>query len=416
MDRADTAYDNEQWSEALTRYEEAFSDRGDGEVPPAAYARAARAATRAGNFSLAERYYHRALRNNAGPDVVKELAEFYLKTSKYNKAARILRSLLDSDLPKQPIYNNLGTALMYGGAPLDAESYLLVAQQMRPRDPYPYINLGLLYDRHLRHPALAVGFYQCFRKMAPNAPEVRSVNNRIDELQSQLSDDRPAVGVSCAEPYQPNQASSVAAIGKHMEGVRASRGRGEGNGGDAPTPVNMKTDGGKTYDLSTLEPVEESGSAQESADEETSSTQQKGQAEASSETTSAAVSNARTAFDNEQYRDVIDAMSSVEMSEMSPEAMGMYGIALGELGRNQKAVQWLDWSVQREPTPRRVEMLVTVHRRLKQPQEAKDVCDRFRGDDAYREALSNCPAGRVHDKQMLDKARENAGESSDGAK
>jgi len=426
-ERADRAYENEEWPRALEEYKKVIEQKDRDEISPEVYARAARAATREGNFSLAERYYSRGLRNGGDSSLVREFAEFYLKTSKYQKASRLLRNLLNSNLPKQPIYNNLGTALMYSGAPLDAESYLLVAQQMKPSDPYPYVNLGLLYDRHLNHPALALGFYRCFRRMAPEAKEQRAVSNRIKELKVRLSDDRPAIDVSCGQPYQPSSARNARAEQLDLDVEDESEEDGE-------TKKRAKgvraTDGGKVYDLSTLEPVEQSegdGESEAAGQSETAGPSEEtglseselagrdteagktgGGAEENNsdepEDEPAAVTRARKAYSKEEYRDVVESMADVTMSEMGPEAMGMYGIALGELGRNQEAVQWLEWVVERKPTPRRVEMLVTVYRRLNRPDDAGEICTEFREKEAYQGSLSNCPNSRSRDKEILDKA------------
>lgn len=417
--RADRAYENEEWPRALKEYKEVFEQKKRDEISPETYARAARVATREGNFSLAERYYSRGLRNGGDSSMVREFAEFYLKTSKYQKASRLLRNLLNSNLPKQPIYNNLGTALMYSGAPLDAESYLLVAQQMKPSDPYPYVNLGLLYDRHLNHPALALGFYRCFRRMAPEAREQRAVSNRIKELKVRLSNDRPAIDVACGQPYQPSSARNARAGQLDLGGEDEADEDGET---EKRSKGLSATDGGKVYDLSTLEPVEQSepsGESEPSGQAESPRPSEEKGRETDGETNNGgvnedkteetedepgAVTRARKAYSKEEYRDVVESMADVTMSEMGPEAMGMYGIALGELGRNEEAVQWLEWVVERKPTPRRVEMLVTVYRRLNRPDDADEVCADFREKEAYQGSLSNCPNSRSRDKEILDKA------------
>lgn len=77
---------------------------------------------------------------------------------------------------------------MYANEPLDAESYLLVAQQLNPQDPIPYVNLGILYDRHLRQPFVAVEFYECYTALAgTQSDQGRSIAMRITELREKFA-------------------------------------------------------------------------------------------------------------------------------------------------------------------------------------------------------------------------------------
>jgi hypothetical protein len=165
-ERGDRAFAASQYNVALDHYEIAI-DKGSQD--PQLYFKAAEAAVRIGDFSLAERYYSRSLRYGGGEKVARAVAEFYIATSNYTKAVRVLQELLDTTDNPQSVFNNLGAALMYAGLPLDAESYLLVAQQMSPVDPVPYINLGVLYDKYMHQPRLGMGFYRCFCASARGA-------------------------------------------------------------------------------------------------------------------------------------------------------------------------------------------------------------------------------------------------------
>lgn len=157
--RGDRAFKSGHYSEALDHYDRAI-EGGDNSAE--LYANAAQAALRIGDFSLAERYFSRALRNGGGEPVARELADFYIATSNYTKAVRVLQTVLETSEDPQTVFNDLGAALMYAGSPLNAESYLMVAQQMKPDDPVPYVNLGVLYDKHLHNPRLAYGFINAF--------------------------------------------------------------------------------------------------------------------------------------------------------------------------------------------------------------------------------------------------------------
>ncbi len=219
--RAERAFESEDWDEAYSRYETLIEE---GEADWKVYFRAARAATHLGNFSKAEKYYSRALRNGGGTRVARKFAEFYLQTSNYSQAVRLLQYLLETEPNnKQSLYNNLGTALMYAGSPLDAESYLLVAQQMEPEDPIPYVNLGVLYDRHIRRPQLAADFYKCYLKLADGKQgQQQRIRSRLSRISSQ---GRVSAGsqVECGKPYSPNS-RTVADLEEKMKEI----------GGDSP--------------------------------------------------------------------------------------------------------------------------------------------------------------------------------------
>src|SRR5690554_5557648 len=148
----DRAFEAGDYSAALRYYEE---EMVEGAHDWKLYHRAALASTRIGSFATAERYYSLSLRYGGGVDVATDLAAFYVQTSNYARAVRVYQFLLKHTDDPQPVYNNLGTALMYAGLPFDAESYLMISQQMDPKNPLTYINLGVLYDQHLKQPQLA---------------------------------------------------------------------------------------------------------------------------------------------------------------------------------------------------------------------------------------------------------------------
>ncbi|MFW6053956.1 MAG: tetratricopeptide repeat protein, partial [Persicimonas sp.] len=88
QERGDRAYESNQYNQALDHYERAIDS---GSTDPELYYRAAKAAVRVGDFALAERYYSRALRHGGDEEVVRSLAEFYIATSNYTKAVRVLQ-------------------------------------------------------------------------------------------------------------------------------------------------------------------------------------------------------------------------------------------------------------------------------------------------------------------------------------
>lgn len=458
--RADRAFESEKWEEAYSRYEEIINQgTNDWEV----YYRAAQAATHLGNFSKAERYYGRALRNGGGTQVARKFAEFYLQTSNYSQAVRLLQFLLETeDDNKQSLYNNLGTALMYAGSPLDAESYLQIAQQLAPNDPIPYVNLGVLYDRHLQQPQLAAGFYKCYLKLADNK---ESQQQRIRSRLSRISTPRSrggGRGVECGKPYSPGS-RRVADLEKEMEEMGGGapgeatgndgekkpidlnfgdgsedtgndRSKGEGGSGEAgetdaenpPAPSGSfegmdSDDAGSeaqrpTTGADTSGETEPSGPSIERAgkspSDASSSETKKRESGSSSDESGASVDQravlqrAKTAYENENYQRVVDEISALSVGEMSVEAMRLHGLALYELAENEKARQWLEWVVQRKPDAEVVGTLLMVYERLDQEQDRKQLCRKFRSRDGYGDVTESCPTpAQELDEETLEKLK-----------
>lgn len=241
--KADAAFEQGQYEEALELYQ---AEIDGGSKDPQVYYMAAQASLKQGDFAGAERLYSRSIRYGGGVPVMRALAELYIQTSNYTRAVRVLMELLDLDEDQQPIYNNLGTALMYADRILDAESYLLIAQQMDPSDPLPYLNLGVLYDRYMRRPQLGADFYRCYLRMTSSgAVQRRTILMRLRELK--LSPEEAPELVTCGEVYRPRaptppddlrEALGVGAEEAGQEGSPAGPvdlGLGEGaEGGDTP--------------------------------------------------------------------------------------------------------------------------------------------------------------------------------------
>jgi Flp pilus assembly protein TadD len=458
--RANRAFESEKWGEAYSRYEETI-DQGTSDWK--VYYRAAQAATHLGNFSKAERYYGRALRNGGGTQVARKFADFYLQTSNYSQAVRLLQFLLETEEGnKQSLYNNLGTALMYSGSPLDAESYLQIAQQLAPKDPIPYVNLGVLYDRHLQQRRLAADFYECYLKLAN---EQGSQQQRIRSRLSRISTPRSrggGGGVECGKPYSPGS-RRVADLEKKMEEMGGGApGEGTGTDGDKkPIDLNFgdesedsgndrsggesgSGEGGETdaekypapsgsfegmddddpgseakrpaTDADTSGETEPRGlsieRAGESPSDTSSSDTNKRESGSSTDESGASVDQravlerAKMAYENKDYQRVVGEISALSVGDMSVEAMRIHGLALYELAENEKARQWLEWVVQRKPDAEVVGALLMVYERLDQEQDRKQVCRKFRSRDGYGDVTESCPTpAQELDKETLEKLK-----------
>ena len=385
-ERADRALEAGDHVRALELYKmEIDKDPRD----PDLYYKAAKAAIESGNFALAERYYSRSLRYGGGTKVAKALAQFYLKTSNYASAVRVLQRLLDEVENTQPVYNNLGTALMYSGLALDAESYLLVAQQMEPDDPIPYLNLGLLYDEHLNNPRLALGFYECYLELGETMKQVRKVRVRVKELRRSWSNPPPQFDVDCGKPYEPavaaGSAESLAELKRQSQaesgGAEKSGSAGESDDGES---IDLGVSGGEQADPENPPSIEKQ--VEERAEDRAES-----DAKRSDETLSA-LERAERAFASEKYDQVVQIFSKLPIDALNPRNASMYGLALHEVGRDDDAEHWLEHSLERRPTERVFETLVEIYRAEENDQELVRMCDKYRSHPNLKEKVVEiCP-------------------------
>ncbi|MFB6351410.1 MAG: tetratricopeptide repeat protein [Bradymonadaceae bacterium] len=464
--RADRKFDAGKYQQAFTEYKQLIEEGTDDWK---VYFRAAKAAKQIGNFAVAEKYYSQALRNGGGADVAREFANFYLKTSNYTKAVRLLQFLLEVEGNKQPIYNNIGTAMMYAGAPLDAETYLLIAQQMKPDDPVPYVNLGVLYERHLRKPQMAVAFYRCYLELTDKrGTQHERIQSRVSELAPAGRGAPSGNRVTCGTPYYPGGGGGTDKpdIDKKMEELgadapKSATGNKKGkpidlglgatpkkkSAGDGPTAsfegMDQSEEGGgstgqgkaagkRTPDAGSDAGVRgtataDAGTDSGSADAATGGDEEGTGADAGGPTIEraaksspdhspwsndagsgpdAVLKRARAAFEQENYQTVVDAISGLSLRELNLEAMRIYGLSLAELGDDNKARQWLEWVVDRNPDPEVVATLIAVYDRLERKGARERICRKFRKREAYQKATKPCPSSvEAPDKEILEKYR-----------
>ncbi|MBA2661907.1 MAG: tetratricopeptide repeat protein [Bradymonadaceae bacterium] len=365
------AYEAGDYQRALQYYEEEMVHGAhDAEL----YFRAAEAASRVGNFSTAERYYSLSLRYGGGVTVARHLAQFYVQTSNYARAVRVYQFLLKHEDDIQPVYNNLGTALMYAGLPLDAESYLLIAQQMQPQDALPYVNLGVLYDQHLKRPRLALAFFQCYLELAKNQQEQeRAVEARVQEMTHRNAIGLEDEGLKCGEAYRP-VSHKVENLKRHFEGDEWRDGDviDLGTGGDesaAPEASDV-----------VIERMAEGDSAVDRSKQPDVSTR------------SGAKQRARTAFEEKRFEEAVRELSQLPVDLLDPGDMALLGSALARSGRAGDAIPWLEWSLNREARPDTVSILLEVYTLIENKERIQEVCRRFSGRAQFAGALKNCPA------------------------
>lgn len=351
-DYGDRAFEEQKFNEAINYYEQAIKD---GEKDPEMFRRAAMSALNTGDFSGAERYYSQSLRYGAGIEVARELAEFYVKTNNFVSAVRVYQYLLDHEANVQPVYNNLGTALMYASKPFEAESYLMIAQQLDPQDPYPYLNLGILYDQHLRRPSAAVGFYRCYLDLATVRDEsYQLASQRIEEVENKYGVTEPIV--TCGEPFEPKPDKPVA-------NLREALGEGEidlGFDGDGSASTVV-------VERLVTEPVTQPTPA-----------------------VSGKAINGDTAWSEGRWSDVVRNYSDLAVADLDSVRRFRLGAAELKLGHAASAISWLQLSLASSEDPATVALLIDAYRAVGDSGSITRLCDQYGKRDAYKDATKSC--------------------------
>ena len=385
--------------EALAQYEAAIEQ---GDQDPELYYRAAQAAQQQGAFAKAERYYSQSLRYGGGEEIAQSLAEFYIQTSNYGQAVNVLEYLAriePDDDAVQRVYSDMGTALMYDGDYVDAESYLLLAQELEPADPVPYINLGVLYDRHLRNKPKAVRFYECFTELGRDQGQVRQVHNRLREIESRRAVDTSRVELECGEEYRVTPAQeedlgemfstvdevddagveprvrrqsddSLVVITDNLdldytpsassEDEDLERGDGESGGDDLQLEVVERSVGN----------VDESPTNDEEADR---------------------LQRATDSYEAGRYDQAVERFEDLaDRRKLDPEDRRRMGTAYYRIGDYERSVEVLEEIVDERPSPPVVGRLIDAYRRLGDDEGVGALCDRFASWPDYEDEVRDC--------------------------
>ncbi len=373
----DRAFEAGNHKEAQTHYEQAIAE---GSEDPQLYRKAARNELELGNLASAEKYFTRALKFGGGDEIAKELARFYVQTSNYVSAVRVYQYLLYQVPNPQPVYNNLGTALIYAGKPFDAESHLLVAQQMDPQDPLPYLNLGLLYDQHLKQPWLAVNFYDCFVELSGSGQgqQQQQAMQRSRELQSKWAKLYDRDSVVCGKVYEPRGDEKVVDLKEAVGG-----------------PVDLETASAQTPEEPAdviIERMVESLPKEESPEQPKEVEPKEVKAQTPSETSAAPseVTDGRRAFAEQKWEVVIERFTSVALKSLQPNDLAMLGASYYRLKKFEEAAQWLEMVSSKAPNQDNVMLLIDAHVRRGDVQAVANTCDRFRTSSELQGIAEHC--------------------------
>lgn len=400
----DRAFKSEEYGLALDYYEQAIAE---GVRDPQLYVRAAKAATAQGAFPQAERYYSQALRHGGGVEVARALAQLYVQTNNFAQAVRVYQYLMRVEKDVQPVYSNMGAALMYSGRYLDAESFMIIAQQMNPADPVPYINLGVLYDRHIRNRPRAAAFYGCFTELTSDASQRRLVQNRLMEMGNEGPIDGSRVGLECGEvfrlpePVAVDLSDALKDYGGEVDlGFEVEPGQ-----TSEEIEVQRMVASEDEQDTSESDSPVASNEAAEDAQEGVSEQEQQpadGTSEAptvevdvdvvapaESDGVSRAEAEAAGYFEDGRYDDVVRTLRGLE--ERSEAGDRQLGLALYRTGRFEDAIGWLELSLERLPSPQVAGALLDAYGRQGNRDAMGPVCERFQGWPDYEAVLERCP-------------------------
>lgn len=356
----DKEFELNNYKKALEYYDLEISA---GSKDPRVYTQAARASVQMGSFGTAERYYGKAISNGAKTEVIRELAKFYVRTSNYGSAIRVYKYLLNIEKNKQPIYNNLGTAYIYAGSPFDAESYLLIAQQLEPKDPFPYLNLGLLYDQNLKKWPKAIGFYKCFVSLAPKHESTPGVKQRLVEIGAKVSTEEV---IDCTVPYTET-ARSVS-----LKELRTKM-------------LDLETDSAPDTDTD-LDKTES-----KSKGKEIEIVNLKSPLVVGFEKTSRQLKPASDFYLKFDFESAVKEFEKLPLSVFDADASLAFGDSLSRLFRFSEATTWLQLSDKIQSTPKTVELLINAFNNLGKQSEMKFWCEKYKGRPVYETALKNCP-------------------------
>lgn len=351
----DIEFEAGNYRRALDHYEQEFAE---GKKDSETYAQAARASIQLGSFGSAERYYGKSLSNGGDVVIARELVKFYVRTSNYGSAIRVYHYLLNVEKDKQPVYNNLGAAYLYSGSPFDAESYLLIAQQLRPSDPFPYLNLGLLYDQHLKRPKKAAGFYQCFLKLAPEHNSSTKVSQRLAELEKKFL----AMKIDCEIPFsEPGRDVSFSELREEIESIEKAEEK-------IPEIIGIEKKAQKIEIIQS--PI---------------------MLATSLEKPPTIFKEAAAYYEARKFESANKAFESIPMKEFNANLSLAYGDTLVHLHRYSEALIWLRISEGKHAKPITVELLIFSALNLDDFSLVSHRCKKYKNRPAYQNATRRCP-------------------------
>lgn len=361
--QAETAWQSGNRDRAFEYYEALIAD---GSRDPLVFYRAGKVSVDRGLFAQAERYYSQALRYGGGPEVARALADYYVQTSNFIAAVRVYQYLLRYEEDVQPVYSNIGAALMYGNKFVDAESHLLIAQQMNPKDPVPYLNLGVLYDRHIRNHPRAKSFYQCFLELAPDSRERGIVGSRLREFEQFYQVDSSRVGLVCGEVFRVGEPDRIDL--KQVFDLEFGVDDDDEEGGEIEIERLVPS---QVEDERSPEPRSTSRTLDDRRDRES-------------------FERAARLAQAGHFDRALQALGDRPWDEYDYREREIIIDSLEGMGRNSEAVERLEETLEEGPSPRVVERLLRLYEETGETRKRDELCDRFLSWPNYRDVIQSC--------------------------
>lgn len=375
QDRGDRAFELGHYAEASEHYDRAISE---GSRDPDVYYRAAQAAQRQGAFANAERFFSQSLRYGGGVEVAQRLAEFYVQTSNFTQAVKVLQYLLQISDDVQPVYADIGTALMYGGHYMDAERYLTLAQQMNPEETAPYINLGVLYDNHMRNFPRAVSFYRCYLEMTEEGRHRRMIQTRLREIESERAVDTSRVGLECGKAFRSHQREDDDVDLSEVIDLDGAGAQDEGRDIEPLIIQQLRLDLPLEYD------PEMGVITSEAGDEFGSPGAEHGQI-------SEEMERAHKAYDDGRFDEVVSIWKEMEGDmSLGIDDKELLANAAFRSGVFDLAASKMERVIDSQPSPQRVATLLKIYDASGDREAAGMLCDRFERWPDYQEAVGRC--------------------------
>jgi 3-methyladenine DNA glycosylase AlkC len=220
----------------------------------------------------------------------------------------------------------------------------------------PYLNLGILYDQHLRQPQHSLGFYKCFLTYATDEdPNRVKVDQRIRELAAKYPSAANRT-IECGKPYSPDLETKSVNLKAEMEKVE------------------------KEYEL-----FEGQAKSEESKEvviekmvEEDSPEKEKGTSEA----------DRRYLIGD--YEEATRIYMDQQVSKLTPLQVRRLAIGLSRLQKHAEAEMWITMALGQEETPELVRAALVSLKAIEKQDKVDELCQKFKDRAEYKEALEPC--------------------------
>ena len=172
IERADRLFARGKYGPALEEYRKVYKQ---GDKSEEVLYKVGMCYLKLGKPKRAERVFLKALRRSESERVIWALADVYIIDGEADAAIGLYRTILEKKPDDAKAINNLAMLYLQQGEADRAEELLLQALDLSSPGPNVFLNLGMLYEQHKHQEAKAHGYYSCFVRMSPSAPQAPKV-------------------------------------------------------------------------------------------------------------------------------------------------------------------------------------------------------------------------------------------------